>query len=194
MVKKKVSVAPTSLKFLVQDIPHEGFHLNYNVSQDDLELTQDEGRISGTLHLDCDVHQSPEGVCVQGTLSGTIIRECVRCLGDFQELVVIPCLGLFQREQEKVESTTVVLDDEWSDVGFEQIEEIYPCQDDRVELDIMLREQCILSTPIQRLCRSDCRGLCQHCGTNFNQSSCTCADTMNFSPMVAALQQLKKKL
>ncbi|WP_447970487.1 YceD family protein [Nitrospira sp. M1] len=194
MAKKKVSIAPTSLKFLVQDIPQEGFHLNYDVGQDDLELTRDEGRIVDPLHLDCDICHSPEGVCVKGTLSGTIFRECVRCLGEYQELIVLPCLGLFQGEQTKIESTTVVLDEESSDIGFEQIEEIYPCQDDQVELDIMLREQCILGTPIQRLCQSDCRGLCQHCGTNLNQSSCACADTVHFSPMVSALQQLKKNL
>jgi len=194
MVKKKVSIAPTSLKFLVEDIPQEGFHLGYSVGQDDLDLTLDEGRISGTLHLDCDVCQSPEGVCVKGTLSGTMIRECVRCLGDYQELVVIPCLGRFQDEQTKVESGTVLLDEELSDFGFEQIEDVYPCEEGRVELDIMLREQCILNTPIQRLCQSDCRGLCQHCGVNLNQSACTCANTVKFSPMVSALQQLKEKL
>ncbi|GJL53731.1 MAG: hypothetical protein NPIRA02_08630 [Nitrospirales bacterium] len=194
MAKKKVTSVPTSLKFPILDIPKEGFHLHCDVGQDDLLLTSDEGRIVDSLHLDCDVCHSPDGVCVKGTLSGTIIRECVRCLGEYLEMMVLPCLGLFQGEQTKIESATVVLDEEFPDVGFEQIEDIYPCQDGLIELDLMLREQFILETPIQRLCQPDCRGLCQQCGTNLNQSSCDCADTVNFSPMVAALQQLKKHL
>ncbi len=193
-MKKKVPSVPTSLNFSIQDIPKEGFHLNCEVSQDELELTPDEGRVLGTLHLDCDVCHGPDGVCVKGTLSGAICRECVRCLAEYQERIVLPCLGVFQNEQFKPQSSTVVLDEELSESGFEQIEEVYPCQDNHIELATMLREQCILGTPIQRLCQSDCKGLCQHCGINLNQKCCTCGEAVNFSPMVVALQQLKKKL
>ncbi|MGB0909435.1 MAG: YceD family protein [Nitrospirales bacterium] len=194
MVSKKVLASPTSLKFLVQDIPEEGFHLAYDISQDELALTQDEGRILGTLHLDCEIRHSSEGICVKGTLSGSIIYGCVRCLCDCQEQIVLPCLGLFQDDQSEAQSSTITLDEESYDIGLDEIEEIYSYQDNRIELDTMLREQVILITPIQRICQPDCRGLCQHCGINLNQSVCSCSDDVGFSPMVAALQKLKQQL
>lgn len=194
MVAKKAVSPPSSLKFLIQDIPQEGFHLSYEVDQGDLELTPDEGRILDRLHLDCEMRHCSEGVCVKGTLSGTIVRVCVRCLSEYQEEVVLPCLGLFQSDQSEKQSSTIVLDEESYDLGLDEIEETYQCHDNYIELDVMLREQIILLTPIQRICQPDCRGLCQHCGINFNQSTCTCNETVRFSPMVTALQQLKKTL
>ncbi len=192
MLEKNPVPIPCSLKFLIQDVPEEGFHMSYDIVQGDLELTSDEGRILGALHLDCDVRHSSEGVCVKGTLAGTIIRACVRCLGEYHEGITLPCLGLFQGDQSEKQSSTVLLDEESYDVGLDEIEETYQCQDNLIELDVMLREQVILLTPIQRVCQSDCLGLCQHCGNNFNHSSCTCDETVRFSPMVAALQQYKK--
>ena len=194
MVVKKVVAPPSSLKFLVEDIPQEGFHLSYAVTQANLELTPDEGRIQGEFQLDCDVRHSSEGVCVKGTLAGTIIRVCVRCLSEFEEHIVVPCLGLFQNDLAEKQSSIVEFDEESYDLGLDEIEEIYQCQDSYIELDVMLREQVILLAPIQKLCHSDCRGLCQHCGISFNQSTCTCHETIRFSPMATALRKLKEEL
>ncbi len=194
MVEKKVVSPPSSLKFLVEDIPQEGFHLRYAVTQVDLELTPDEGRIQGELQLDCDIRHSSEGVCVKGTLAGTVMRVCVRCLSEFQEHIEVPCLGLFQGDQAEKQSTVVEFDEESYDLGLDEIEEVYQYQDSYIELDVMLREQVILLVPIQKICHSDCLGLCQHCGVSFNQSTCTCHETIRFSPMATALRQFKEKL
>ena len=191
---KKVPSPPTSLKFLIQDIPQDGFHLHYEVGQEELELTPDEGRILDCLHLDCDIGHSSEGIGVKGTLSGTLVRECVRCLGEYQELVVLPCLGIYQGDQSERQSSTVVLDEESYDSELEQIEEVYPCDDGQVDLVVLLREQIILATPIQRLCRPDCQGLCPRCGINRNDAMCSCVDVVEITPMVAALQKIKKNL
>ena len=61
-------------------------------------------------------------------------------------------------------------------------DDIYPCVDDRVELHTILREQVILATPIQPLCRVDCLGLCQQCGRNLNHEQCCCVvrDPLSF--------------
>ena len=60
-------------------------------------------------------------------------------------------------------------------------EENYPCDGTQVELGKMLREQLILTSPIQPLCRPDCLGLCQICGRNLNQGPCRCADSDSLS-------------
>ena len=45
-----------------------------------------------------------------------------------------------------------------------------------VALDDLLIEYLLLELPTAPLCADDCKGLCLTCGTNFNTSSCQCAD------------------
>jgi len=52
--------------------------------------------------------------------------------------------------------------------------EISYYQGDFIDLAPIICEQIILQIPIKVLCSSDCRGLCQQCGTNLNVSSCNC--------------------
>lgn len=48
----------------------------------------------------------------------------------------------------------------------------------------------ILSTlPIKKLCSENCKGLCQHCGTNLNKAVCTC-NTEDVDIRFAALKDL----
>jgi uncharacterized protein len=43
-----------------------------------------------------------------------------------------------------------------------------------LDLTDVLREQVLLTLPMQRVCRADCKGLCPVCGVNRNQESCSC--------------------
>ncbi len=194
MVAKKPTTPPTSLRFHRQEIPENGFHLSYHVRQDELGLTAAEGRVLDTLHLDCDIFTRTDGVHVKGTLAGTVIRECVRCLGEYQDLLVLPCLGLFRDESIEEPQSKVFTDDELDELTGDDVGEEYPYDDNHVALAGMLREQCILATPIQQLCLSDCLGLCQVCGVNLNHTQCGCQETIPCSPMVSALKQIKKNL
>ena len=43
-----------------------------------------------------------------------------------------------------------------------------------IELDDLVREELLLSVPVNVLCREDCRGLCPACGIDRNLSECQC--------------------
>jgi len=47
-------------------------------------------------------------------------------------------------------------------------------QGDGIALRDALREQILLSLPMQRFCRPDCKGLCPTCGANRNDAPCSC--------------------
>jgi uncharacterized protein len=47
-------------------------------------------------------------------------------------------------------------------------------QGDGIDLKEVLREQILLSMPMQRVCREDCRGICPSCGQNRNLVDCGC--------------------
>jgi uncharacterized protein len=63
-------------------------------------------------------------------------------------------------------------------------------QGDGLFLADVLAEQVNLAIPMKAICRSDCRGLCPHCGVNLNSEECRC-ETRTADPRLAPLAHLK---
>lgn len=59
-----------------------------------------------------------------------------------------------------------------------------------LDFDPILEEQILLSLPYKAVCRADCKGICQSCGANLNESTCGCPKS-NTVHAFAALSQLK---
>jgi len=70
--------------------------------------------------------------------------------------------------------------------------EYYP--DGRIDLTQAVYDQMMLSLPLVRLCREDCRGICSQCGVNRNIKNCQCSDKGSIDPRLAVLKTLKDKL
>lgn len=62
-------------------------------------------------------------------------------------------------------------------------------ENDRLDLDALLREDILLELPTRFLCRTDCKGLCPQCGQNLNQGTCQCVSRQT-DPRLAVLKQL----
>jgi uncharacterized protein len=52
-----------------------------------------------------------------------------------------------------------------------------------LDLDELIRQQLVMSLPIQILCNPDCRGLCAQCGANLNEEACGCEPETSSSPL-----------
>ena len=57
-----------------------------------------------------------------------------------------------------------------------------------LDLDELVNEECQLFLPAKMLCKDDCKGLCQKCGKNLNYEKCECAKDVD--PRLAALADL----
>jgi uncharacterized protein len=64
-------------------------------------------------------------------------------------------------------------------------------QGDGLFLTDVLAEQVTLALPIKVICRSDCRGLCPHCGVNLNTEECRC-ETQSADSRMAPLSRLRQ--
>ena len=53
-------------------------------------------------------------------------------------------------------------------------EELYPINDDTIDLAPLVRDAVVLELPMAPLCRDDCAGLCPQCGANRNEGDCGC--------------------
>lgn len=47
---------------------------------------------------------------------------------------------------------------------------------DKIDLTNDVREYALLSVPMKKLCKEDCKGLCSKCGTDLNVAKCNCKD------------------
>lgn len=100
-------------------------------------------------------------------LVGSLMIDCVRCLEPFQIDLAFDFHLLF------------ILGEAAPAEGHEhQVQEaecdLYPCEDDKVDLFNVAREQMYLHVPLKPVCRESCLGLCLVCGENLNQSPCRC--------------------
>ena len=184
------------------DIPDDGIQIDCEVAPSVLPLSPEDGEIVDPLH--CSGHLSRSGeqvVYFQGTLSGRVVRECVRCLGRYEDIVFLPCEAVFRKSgnlgglnqtQEKLLRARGVDFDE--DETAET--EAYPIVGNVVDLLPMIREQLILATPMQCLCQEECQGLCQTCGINLNEGVCKCYRpvTVSTGTLDAAQPLLKPNL
>ncbi len=120
---------------------------------------------------------------IYGTFHTRLEMVCARCL----EIVVEEVsknFDLFYRPMNSVsreEEFRLNLDD--TEIAF--------FEGDGLFLADVLAEQVNLSLPMKVICRSDCRGLCPHCGVNLNQEECRC-ETHATDPRLAPLARLKQ--
>lgn len=183
-----------SLTFNLLDIPPSGLQIEHEVDPSALSLSHDEGTVLGSLSCMGNLYLTGErSAHFQGIISGRVARECVRCLTVFEELLSLPCEVEFQKSSNAILTNNVkgkgvkgqdlAVDESGSD------EDVYPISGNDIDLIPVIREQVILATPLQSLCKEDCLGLCQICGANLNEGVCGCCTPVTASSPVVPLEQ-----
>jgi uncharacterized protein len=172
------------------DIPSEGQSIDCEVMPSEIVLPCDDGKILESLHCAGKVFLPNDRMAhFQGTLTGRVARECVRCLTIFEEDLFLNCDADFcqstasvlspdfSKKMKKGSRTHIPLNDEEQ----EQDVDMYPITEGQIDLLPALRENLILAAPQHALCQESCAGLCQVCGANLNEGVCGC-----YSPVTAS--------
>lgn len=188
--------------FSITEIPEEGVGLTCEVHPDELMLSSEEGYVRNCLLLEATIIPSGDRIQVSGVLTGMFVRQCVRCLNEYDDAVELPFIAEFRHasgparrcmKPARIESSPAMKRGAREDEELACLEEEpYLCVGDRLELTEMLREQIILSTPMQPLCHEQCLGLCPACGQNLNSGTCGCLLETHKNPF-AILQELRIK-
>ncbi|MCC6189871.1 MAG: DUF177 domain-containing protein [Anaerolineales bacterium] len=101
--------------------------------------------------------RTPQGLYAQGQLQGTVEHECTRCLTGIDQPVSLRLSELYHFPPETAPADAPTVSD-----------------DAHLDLTPVVREDFLLSIPMQSLCRPDCKGLCSQCGKNWNEGPCDC--------------------
>lgn len=140
-------------------------HVHEEVPPDAALFEDADLRLGSPLTVDVMVTLLASGeVVVRGTFSGTLSRECRRCL----DPVEVPL-------EEEVD-LLFIPEDELAPEEEEEEEEVrrFNLASGTLELGRAIREEAILRAPMYVECTPDCEGLCPVCGTNLNEDDCDC--------------------
>ena len=155
------------------EVPDSGLSLVCEVQPDELALGPDDGLARGELSLSVEITKTGPGLSVTGVLTGAFLRQCVRCLTEYEDAVSLPFAVDYRHEENLPRARHKSPGAEARDLP-EPEDEVYLFDGDRLELAEMLREHVILATPMQPRCHEECLGLCPVCGQNLNERQCGC--------------------
>lgn len=116
---------------------------------------------------------TPQGIYTQGRLKGDHPAECVRCLATVAQTLAADIKQLYDYPPDP--SSEFVI----TETGF-------------LNLAPIARELLLLSAPMRALCRPDCKGLCPHCGQDWNTGRCDCQKE-DINPHFAVLKNMLNK-
>ena len=148
----------------------EGLRVEHQFPDCQPALKSADRQIVGRPVVRIEVRRKGSEVRLKGNLNASVRIDCARCLLPLQEVVdesfdlfYIPPIDSVRPDDEKELAVDDLL------AGF--------YQNDEIDLDDFVREQVELALPMAPVCREDCRGLCPKCGTNLNESECSCTVT-----------------
>ncbi len=122
------------------------------------------------------------GVAVRGRFRASVNLSCSRCLEPYAQALdedfdvqYLPAPTLARDEEHELSGTEL---------------DVLPLVEHRIDLGALLRENLLLSLPLQPVCRESCRGLCPHCGAPLNAGPCGCPSE-RLDPRLQALAKLR---
>ena len=123
--------------------------------------------ITDSVRGQLDMLRTHQGILVNAKLDIESTLICGRCLGEFTRPSTIfmeeECFPTIDLHEGRKLSTPA------EDEGALRIDGSH-----LLDLHEVLRQYVIADDPMKPLCRTDCLGLCQHCGINLNQARCEC--------------------
>ncbi|MFH1680161.1 MAG: DUF177 domain-containing protein [Candidatus Eisenbacteria bacterium] len=138
---------------------------DFRVGPEEIELEEEGAVFRKPVDLAIEVARTAGTLTVRGTIRTEVERICGRCLTAYREALEVPFAEALKIEGEKVR----VFDVEYEgDPGF------LPGPPGSLVLDEIVREEILVTTPMQPVCRPDCGGLCPVCGADRNKGDCGC--------------------
>jgi uncharacterized protein len=148
-----------------------GLKMPYKLEADfEVPDLAENARSSGGFHFAAVIEGDASSAKVTGAITGAVILECSRCLGETKWPILIDLdLSYLAREAFMVEDGHQLTPEEL------ESDEIV---DGGIEIGELVREQIILALPQQFVCSEDCPGLCTVCGAELKFGDCGCQREM----------------
>jgi len=118
------------------------------------------------ISLNADLTHIDNGVLLRADVRTGLPVTCIRCLDQFTSHLE------FEMVEEYCQTVPV---DGGGKLGMDCPPESFTIDDRQIiDLTEAVRQNALLTVPMQPLCKRDCRGICPRCGVNLNRADCDC--------------------
>ncbi|MFP4687358.1 MAG: YceD family protein [bacterium] len=159
--------------------PGKEYHIEqvYDAGEYDLDIPR--ARRDSPLEVDIELYHAGNGIIrLRGRYKIALEIDCGRCLKPIEERRDKEVKGVF------------VPSDYGEEVDIEEGEYRTGYADNEVSLWDLIRQDIIVTIPMQPLCSEDCKGLCPVCGQDLNEKDCG-HEPDTSDPRLAALKEIK---
>ncbi len=144
-------------------------------------------QIPGTIEIQMQLTKLEPDYYLKGALQFEVEQACGRCAETFRMPIAHTFeLGLAHVVGTGKKAAEASLSEESEELDISYFE------GPEIDFGPIVEEQILLSLPYTAICRTDCKGICQTCGSDLNQGNCGCP---KYNPVnaFAMLAQLKNE-
>ena len=135
-------------------------------NDDELVFSDGEPRLAGIVEGTVRLHRTNQGIFADGEATVPVELECTRCLKHYTNTMTVSLHELFYPTIDVNTGLPVPPPDD---------ELAFPIDHNHIlDLREAIRQNLLVALPMQTLCTPDCKGLCQFCGHDLNESECGC--------------------
>ena len=149
------------MKIKISGLTNGTYNYDYNFGIENIEL---EEPFFGNYQTKVVLNKFDDQIILEASTSVNANFVCDRCGKEFK------------REVESKYKMVYLLRDINSKTD-EEVDITYlPHDADKIDISKDVRDYLILSVPMKRLCKEDCKGLCYKCGKDLNEGKCDCTE------------------
>ena len=146
------------MKIQISDIVSgKGRHKNidYTFEMNPFEFEGDIIKPVSSCSVQGDISSKDNILVLNVNIKVNLEMNCSRCLDTFIYPIDIDIEERFTNDSNSEDEAIIVIDDV-------------------LDINEVVETSIISTLPIKRVCKTNCKGLCQTCGCNLNHGSCTC--------------------
>ena len=146
------------MKIQISDIVSgKGRHKNidYTFEMNPFEFEGDIIKPVSSCSVQGDISSKDNILLLNINIKVNLEMNCSRCLDTFIYPIDIDIEERFTNDSNSEDEAIIVIDDV-------------------LDINEVVETSIISTFPIKRVCKTNCKGLCQTCGCNLNHGSCTC--------------------
>ncbi len=108
------------------------------------------------VHVNCTIHSHESLIDLEAKISYDFLMPCSLCMKETLKHEKLTLKhGLVLKECEDSDDYNIKVDNS-------------------LDLSSLITEEILLTLPYRHICSDDCKGLCPQCGTNLNETKCSC--------------------
>lgn len=147
-----------------------GLFIEDNVEMDENLLVEDDSYFLENIGYSIKLVRDGEKINAKGIIKTTVSVRCTRCLENYN-LKVNSKFDIILFPANLIELSSVALDND-------DMEYIF-YENDNIDIEKILIEQINLFIPPNPVCLEQCKGICPTCGTNLNDNTCNCENSLH---------------